>query len=87
LLVQRHPRIEAPAAWESIATESATSWFPEFRRTVFVDVADDIRNPFTGATSELKDRQLVDALDASPTTGWSAIGRARSPPVRSRSSR
>src|SRR5437870_4107809 len=43
---------------------SSSLTFPEFRRTVFVDLAPDIRDAFSGASADVKDRQLVEALDA-----------------------
>src|SRR5947208_604313 len=43
---------------------SSSLTFPAFRRTVFVDLAPDIRDAFSGASADVKDRQLVEALDA-----------------------
>ena len=43
---------------------SSSLTFPEFRRTVFAEVPEDIKDAFRGATSAEKDQQLIDALDA-----------------------
>src|SRR5712692_61963 len=78
LLVPRHPRIEAPAAWESIATESATSWFPEFRRTPYHLTADFAPfRPFA-ARVDYRDDVRVECLPALRWRGSRRPG-ARSP--------